>query len=351
EVAGDEATLRGAYAVLEDHDWLTGVTPAGGADVIDLLVRNPDRWLGRKGIPFADVVDRELSALEKSKKSTPEAVEVARRLFGAGTSRAWYRKNLGIELINGKGDGSYFRTVESLLSRSTGGDWRVVVVDDAHNMTDAAENAFLKTLEEPPPNTLLVLVTSQPLSLLPTTLSRCARLVFDAIPVDPLAEFLHETQDVERPAATLLATLAEGSVGRALELRDIDFGSRLRFLEELLPAVAAGDLARCLALAGARVAAGGADTDNVRVAQRREASVLLDLLSLTFRDLALQTAAPDLRLASGLPADFVRSIAARQPVEVWEELFDRTGAAAADVRLSVEPRLAVEALFVDALPA
>jgi DNA polymerase-3 subunit delta' len=271
-------------------------------------------------------------------------------LFSAGTSRAWYRKSLGIEMINGKGDGSYFRTVESLLSRSAGDGWRAAVIDDAHLMTDPAENAFLKTLEEPPPRTLLVLVTSQPLSLLPTTLSRCARVVFDAVPPGDLVRFLTETQDVSEVDAGVLATLAEGSPGRALELRGIDFATRLRFLEELLPAVAAGDLQRCLALGGSRVTAPGSDTEGIRDAQRREARLLLELLGLAFRDLAISGVVPGARLVSGLPPDRVADLAARQPPPVWEALFERTELALSDVNASVEPRLAVEALFADSLP-
>jgi DNA polymerase-3 subunit delta' len=295
-------------------------------------------------------VDRELAALEKSRKSTPLAVEIARRLFGAGTSRAWYRKSLGIEMINGKGDGSYFRTVESLLSRSAGEGWRAAVLDDADRMTDPAENAFLKTLEEPPPRTLLILVTSQPLSLLPTTLSRCARVVFDAVPPEELTRFLVETQDVEEADATVLTALAEGSPGRALELRGIDFATRLRFLEELLPAVAAGDLQRCLALGGGRVTAPAADAAGVRDAQRREARLLLELLALAFRDLAISGVVPGVRLVSGLPARGVAELAALQPPPVWEALFERAELALSDVNAAVEPRLAVETLFTDALP-
>jgi len=349
-ITGDEASLREAYTILEEHGWIQGVAAAGGAEVIDLIRRNPERWLGRKGIPFADVVDRELAALEKSRKSSPVAVEVARRLFSAGTSRAWYRKSLGIEMINGKGDGSYFRTVESLLSRSAGEGWRAAVIDDAHAMTDPAENAFLKTLEEPPPRTLLILVTSQPLSLLSTTLSRCARMVFDAVPSGELVNFLVQTQDMEEADAAALTTLAEGSPGRALELRGIDFAGRLRFLEELLPAVAAGDLARCLALGGGRVTAPPADTAGVRDAQRREARLLLELLALAFRDLAIFGAVPGVRLVSGLSPERVADLAARQPGPVWEGLFERAEVALSDVNASVEPRLAVEALFADALP-
>ena len=80
-------------------------------------------------------------------------------------------------------------------------------------MTPEAENAFLKTLEEEPPDTLLLLVTSDPTSLLPTTISRCARVVFDALTGDGEAALAMADSAVavarrganERTLGTLLA--------------------------------------------------------------------------------------------------------------------------------------------------
>ncbi|MBZ0267150.1 hypothetical protein K8I85_03270, partial [bacterium] len=128
-VAGSPEALRADYALLQAEQWITGVSARDGDDVVDLLLRHPDRFTGRKGIPFAAVLEKELAALAASKKATATVVDVARRLFSPGTSRAFYRRNLGIELINGKGDGAYFRTVHALLSRAAGDGWRVAVLD------------------------------------------------------------------------------------------------------------------------------------------------------------------------------------------------------------------------------
>jgi len=340
EPGRDEAALLGAYGILQNEGWIAGVTAgASGPDVVDRLTRNAEVFLGRRGIPFADVLERALAGLERSRKAGADAVEVARRIFSPGTSRTFYRRSLGIELINGRGDGAHFRTVSSMLRTRSAAGWRVVVVDDAHKMTDEAENAFLKTLEEPPPRTLLVLVTSEPLSLLPTTLSRCARVVFDAVPPPALARFL-ATQAVPAAEARLLAALAGGSCGLAIELRGLDLAERTEFVSDLLAAIATGDLQEALALAGGRIA--GGET-------RAEARVLLELLALALRDLVVAGFATD--LASGIPPDRVRALAARLPTEAWLTLFERTELALSDLDANVEPRLAVEALFAEALPA
>lgn len=346
----DEKALLAAYDVLEEEAWIAGATRAAGPDVIDLLKRNPEKFTGRKGIPFADVIEGELAVLARSKRSTPTVLAVARRLFSIGTSRVPYRRSIGIELINGKGDGAYFRNVSSLLKTSTPESWRVVILDDAHKMTTAAENAFLKTLEEPPANTLIILVTSEPLSLLPTTLSRCAPFVFDAVPSVELSRFLVRYQGVPEEDALFLAALAEGSVGRALELRALDFAERRRFLGEILPAIAQADLGRALALIGQRLAA-IESKERDRDSERAEARFFLELLSLCFRDFILLSAFPHVNLVSGLDRATGLDLARLRPIEDWERLFARSELALSDIRVSVEPRLAVEALFAEALPA
>ena len=81
---------------------------------------------------------------------------------------------------------------------------RVVIVDDAEAMVDAAQNALLKTLEEPPQSSVFVLVSSMPDSLLPTVLSRCQRLRFGELSAVEVANALmrdHEYDEAEARAA------------------------------------------------------------------------------------------------------------------------------------------------------
>jgi DNA polymerase III delta prime subunit len=348
-----EEQLLAAYALLEREGWLGGVDGARGPGVIDLLERNPERFTGRRGIPFADVLERELAGLERIRDASPDVVAVARRVFTQGPSLALYRRNLGIELINGRGDGAHFRTIESLLRTTAAGERRVVIVDDAHKMTEEAENAFLKTLEEPPPGTLIVLVTAEPLLLLPTTLSRCAQVVFGPLPEVKIAEFLVENQKRIPGEARLLATLADGSIGAALAARGLDLVARRRDVEAMLPAIARGDLGEILAFVGRRLASAegkGGSRGGGREALRVESRLLIDLLALCFRDLALlSTAGAEIALVSGMDAGTAAEVAGARPASEWERLYLRTQEAARDVEASVEPRLAIEALFAEAL--
>jgi len=93
---------------------------------------------------------------------------------------------------------------------------RVVIIDDAHAMTEQAMNALLKCLEEPPATSHLVLVTASPRALLPTIRSRCQTLQLGPLPVHLLETHLQEKLGLPPDEARLRATLSGGSLGAAM---------------------------------------------------------------------------------------------------------------------------------------
>ena len=96
------------------------------------------------------------------------------------------------------------------------GRFRVVVLDGADRMRPEGANCLLKTLEEPPSRTVLILVTAQPYLLLPTISSRSQLLQFGPIPEDRIAEHLVRAAGLRPEEARLAAALADGSLGAAL---------------------------------------------------------------------------------------------------------------------------------------
>jgi DNA polymerase-3 subunit delta' len=96
---------------------------------------------------------------------------------------------------------------------------RVIIVRDAHDMGASAANALLKTLEEPPPNTRFVLVTSRPGELLPTIVSRTQAVRFASLPVDVVRALLAK-EGVEASASERAARLSGGSMPLARSLAD-----------------------------------------------------------------------------------------------------------------------------------
>lgn len=95
---------------------------------------------------------------------------------------------------------------------------RGVIFDEADRMSEEGMNALLKTLEEPPPRTVLVLVSSGPERLLPTVRSRCQRILFFPLPEEEMVRYARETLGLGKEDARFVAALADGSVGRAREL-------------------------------------------------------------------------------------------------------------------------------------
>lgn len=124
--------------------------------------------------------------------------------------------------------------VEFAAKSSQMAGWRVVVITPAHLLNVQAANALLKTLEEPGRETALMLVTSQPLSLMPTLRSRCQQR---PLPVpteaEALAWLVPQTGDEER--ARLLLALSRGAPLAALALQEADwFSQREALLRDLM---------------------------------------------------------------------------------------------------------------------
>ncbi|MBM4273469.1 MAG: DNA polymerase III subunit delta' [Deltaproteobacteria bacterium] len=102
-----------------------------------------------------------------------------------------------------------------------GGGWRVALIKPAEALTaqnDAAANALLKTLEEPPEWNLIILAATVEGDLLPTVVSRCQKLPFSPLPGPLVARELERRRNLTPPQAALLAALSGGSLGRALAL-------------------------------------------------------------------------------------------------------------------------------------
>ena len=124
--------------------------------------------------------------------------------------------------------------------------WRVVIVDGAEEMNRNAANALLKILEEPPRRGLLLLVSHSPGRLLPTVRSRCRHFPLKTLPRPVVLRLLTEYRpELAGPEAEALAGLAEGSIGRAIELADAGglalYRSMLNMLAQV-PQVVIADL-------------------------------------------------------------------------------------------------------------
>ncbi|HET9582172.1 MAG TPA: DNA polymerase III subunit gamma/tau, partial [Gemmatimonadota bacterium] len=151
------------------------------------------------------------------------------------------------------------------------GRYKVYIVDEVHQLSKDAFNAFLKTLEEPPRNVVFVLATTEPHKILSTILSRCQRFDFRPIPLKEIRErlaWIAEREEIRlgEEAAWAIAKKADGSLRDALSLLDqavafggddLDLGALRGLIGmpdeehylELTARLAAGDAGRALAFA------------------------------------------------------------------------------------------------------
>jgi len=117
---------------------------------------------------------------------------------------------------------------------------RVVVVDEADALVPQAQNALLKTLEEPPPASSFMLVSSIPDALLSTVRSRCQRLRFGLLAPSEVAQVLVRDHGWDEADARAAASDAGGSVGRALSAAASDVGAARDKAQTLLEQTARG---------------------------------------------------------------------------------------------------------------
>jgi DNA polymerase-3 subunit delta' len=117
---------------------------------------------------------------------------------------------------------------------------RVFIIEDAEKLNETAANSLLKTLEEPPATTHIILLTSRPSGLLPTIRSRCQMMRFVPLTIDEIERFLLRKGHAPADAA-LLSRLAAGSLGRALTLSADECREQRGFMLEVLQAFAVGN--------------------------------------------------------------------------------------------------------------
>lgn len=142
------------------------------------------------------------------------------------------------------------------------GGRKIAVIDDADYLNTEGANCLLKTLEEPPPRSLLILISSSEQRQLPTIRSRCQTVRFRPFATEELAQLIVSQGIADSPAeANALAELANGSLQRARDLADSELREfRVRLLQELPPAswmtlTLAKDLAKFVETAGKESAA------------------------------------------------------------------------------------------------
>jgi len=159
----------------------------------------------------------------------------------------------------------------------TSSEARAVIFDDAHRMSEEAMNALLKTLEEPPDRTLLILVTAVADRLLGTIRSRCQVVHFAPLPDEELAKYARERLMLGGDEALSAALLAEGSIGSLITLAP-EIGELRATAKDLQSRVLSGELNAIIESLGKI-----RDTEQARIAAKRKLRLLAHSLREVLR--------------------------------------------------------------------
>jgi DNA polymerase-3 subunit delta' len=207
-----EATLLKAINGQMPHAWVFGGLKGIGKATLAWRVAKALLQRGRSRTP--------LSTLE----SDPMHPAVRRLMSGAQADVLSLKRPTDPKTGKVKNDLTVdeVRRLGDFYSRHAGeGGTRIAIVDSADDLNRNAANALLKTLEEPPPDSLLILIAHRPRALLPTIRSRCRLLLMPALSeADTAAALRVVAPDLK--GAEALARLSAGSVGGALEMGALD---------------------------------------------------------------------------------------------------------------------------------
>ncbi|TSC31768.1 DNA polymerase III subunit delta' [Corallococcus sp. Z5C101001] len=257
----------------------------------------------------------------------PDDERVSRGLAGRSDFTGTPSRELRVEQIR--------QLQERLALRGLESKRKVAILVSAEQMNIQAQNAFLKTLEEPPAETTLILVASAMDRLLPTIRSRCSKVYFGPLPVELVARHVRQERKLDADTAALAAVMSGGSLGRALAL-DVDALKERKDVLTAFESLSGQDLPALLRFAEAH---GGS---------REDADAALELLLLWTRDVSLVKAGAEGAMANR----DLKGLAEEAAGRMSEAALHRRHALLESARTAIgtrngAPRLQLERLFIE----
>jgi DNA polymerase-3 subunit gamma/tau len=235
------------------------------------------------------------------------------------------------------------------------GRWKVYILDEAHMLTREAWNAFLKTLEEPPPHTVFVLCTTEPHKVMPTIVDRCQRFDFQRPSLEQIAEVVRrvasaESIEIEPGAVAAIARAAGGSFRDALGTLDqlVAYGGKKVATDDVLAVLGVAEaeliLAAADAIASEDAKAALVASERLTRSGRDVAQFGRDLLAHLRQLLVLRTVdeVPDTFSVTAADPERLRTQAEAFSELALARAIDTIAKALADIKEGDEPRMTLE---------
>jgi len=251
-------------AGLLDKGYLEEPLPDTGMPLaVDGINLVTDKFFGRGSVPSKEcytpqpVSDEIRKSFDRGDLSESE-FNFLKVLFEFPLSVVPYRGAIPIAYVTARKAWKFTRPIQPFLSvTSMLGGKKIVVIDDAHKMSAEAQNCILKTLEEPPPDSVLILVTSDKQALFETIVSRCQVVSFGRLTREETGDVVRDLLGGQWENMGLISALSENCPGRLLELALENIDERLENVKEFFSGVADGGLAGSFRLSGAVMESAG----------------------------------------------------------------------------------------------
>lgn len=217
------------------------------------------------------------------------------------------------------------------------GTYKIYIIDDAQLMNENAQNALLKTIEEPPEYGIIFLLTDNADALLDTIRSRCIRLDMDRLPAEVIADQLVRKYSIKRSAAESYAAFAGGNLGQAAHLAED--GEESEYVNSII----------ALLKKLARMNAADIFDEAVRIG-KTDASYALEIMQMWFRDMMIIKAEGDSVSAGELyfPSQMgtLKGYADRVSYEGTDQIFRSVDTARERLACNVKAEAALENLLL-----
>jgi len=228
------------------------------------------------------------------------------------------------------------REVEKELGyRSFSGGRKIAVFDPATLLNWSAQNALLKTLEEPPQNCLLILIAAHGGGLLPTVRSRCFWLSFASLSRQAVAGFLVSKAGKTEEEAHSLAALSQGSLGAAKDIEDEEILEKRRTWVNTLASLSAGNYRA------------GLEAAEVLAGDREDALKFLQWTESWYRDLLAHAVTKSSQEIVNIDMmSQIQQHSAQTQIVTLLSLFAKTGEAKKRIQRNINRRMVIEEFFM-----
>lgn len=216
------------------------------------------------------------------------------------------------------------------------GPYKVYIMDEAEKMNVQAQNALLKTLEEPPEYAVILLLAARGETMLPTILSRCVTLHIKPVPDDRIKDYLMQKIHVPDYRASVCASFARGNMGRAIELAsNEDFEHMKSVVLETMKNLADMELNQ-LAAEAKKISEEKFDTDDY-----------LDLCFIWYRDVLLYKACGRSHIIFQEELSSIEEAARHYGYDGIERIFHSIEQARGRLKANVNADLTMELMLMD----